>query len=61
MYDDIVGGYRKFGMLMSFKDVSIDEKLFLMLFFCVLNIRNRFIVLYLYEFLGLIEEVVEGF
>ncbi|WP_232841757.1 hypothetical protein [Caldicellulosiruptor acetigenus] len=61
MYDDIVGGYRKLGMPMSFKDVSIDEKLFLMSFFCAPNIRNRFTVLHLYEFLGLTEEVVEGF
>lgn len=52
---------KKLKMPMNYWEIGIDENLFKMSFMCAPNIRERFTILHLYEFLGLTDEVVQSF
>lgn len=61
MYDDLISAYKKLKMPMNYWEIGIDESLFRVSFLCAPNIRERFTILHLYEFLGFTDEVVQSF
>ncbi|WP_039765414.1 MULTISPECIES: iron-containing alcohol dehydrogenase [unclassified Caldicellulosiruptor] len=61
VYDELIDAYKKLEMPMNYWEIGIDENLFKISFLCAPNIRERFTILHLYEFLGLTDEVVRSF
>lgn len=61
VYGELVDAYKKLKIPMNYWEIGIDENLFKMSFMCAPNIRERFTILHLYEFLGLTDEVVQSF
>lgn len=61
MYGELIDAYKKLEMPMNYWEIGIDENLFKISFLCAPNIRERFTILHLYEFLGLTDEVVQSF
>jgi len=61
IYEDLINAYKMLGMPTNYKDIGVCDELFLMSFICAPNIRDRFTILHLYEFLGLTDKVTESF
>ncbi len=61
IYKDLIHAYRFLDMPMHYRDLGIDDALFFIAFTCAPNIRDRFTILHLYEFLGLTQDVVNSF
>lgn len=61
VYGELIDAYKKLEMPMNYWEIGIDENLFKISFLCAPNIRERFTILHLYEFLGLTDEVMQSF
>ncbi|BCS81711.1 iron-containing alcohol dehydrogenase [Anaerocellum diazotrophicum] len=61
VYKELVDSYKKLEMPLNYWEIGLDENLFKMSFLCAPNIRERFTILHLYEFLGLTDEVIQSF
>jgi len=61
VYHELIDVYKKLEIPMNYWEIGIDENLFKISFLCAPNIRERFTILHLYEFLGLTDEVVCNF